>query len=375
MTSTCRIFPPTSAPHLKHALTYASQGWPVIPLHPIVNERCACSKANCRAAGKHPRVRHWPRAATTDATWVSREWGKCPDAGIGVVTGTASSLLVVDVDAATGGPQSLASLESQYGSLPETLTQTTGGGGKHHLFRMPGSPVRNSVGKLGPGLDVRADGGYIVVPPSTHASGRLYSWDDEPRNESVVTAPSWLVDLVQEPEPRKRLTVEIVREGERNSFLASEAGRLRRDGTSKSELLRALSELNIRCCTPELPLGEVREIAESVSRYRRGPAPGDPRHRYRDWLKTPEGPEDPATCHLLRTLTDYMDNKGGDCYPNIEDLAAVTKLSESTVRRRLKMAANAGWITRYQVPVSGGRFSYGYLLPDRWLRSPDGQRH
>ena len=76
-------------------------------------------------------------------------------------------LLVLDVDPGSGGPESLAALERSYDPLPRTTRSRTGGGGVHVFFRYPAEKeVRNSAGWLGLGLDVRGEGGYVVVPPS-----------------------------------------------------------------------------------------------------------------------------------------------------------------------------------------------------------------
>jgi hypothetical protein len=107
-------------------------------------------------------------------------------------------LLVLDVDADSNGEQSLAGLEQIHGSLPDTVTALTGGGGKHLFFRHPGGEVRNSAGKLGEGLDIRADGGYIVAPPSIHVSGRAYRWQEGHASGEVPLAdpPGWLLALL-----------------------------------------------------------------------------------------------------------------------------------------------------------------------------------
>jgi hypothetical protein len=99
-----------------------------------------------------------------------------PDTGIAVRTGAESGLVVLDVDPQHGGDDTLAELLAAHGVLPITVECFTGGGGRHIYFRHPGGEVRNSAGKVGPGLDIRGDGGYVVAPPSPHPSGRRYEW-------------------------------------------------------------------------------------------------------------------------------------------------------------------------------------------------------
>ncbi len=159
------------------ALYYVRKfGWRVFPLYEV-NEsgHCACGNTHCSSPGKHPRVKHGVLEATTDETRILMWWLLWPEANIGVATGKNSNIVVLDVDVARGGKASLAEWEAAHGKLPATLECETGGGGRHFYFAHPGWPVKNSV-DVAPGLDVRGDGGYVVVPPSTHSSGRVYKW-------------------------------------------------------------------------------------------------------------------------------------------------------------------------------------------------------
>src|SRR5262249_50855991 len=119
---------------------------------------------------------------------------------IAVRTGVTRTVL--DVDPAHGGRESLARLEAQYGPLPITPKVHTGGGGVHyHFAHVPG--LRNSAGKIAPGLDIRGEGGYVVAPPSTHGSGGAYRDDpDAPLFETLLaTMPEWLVSLASAGTP------------------------------------------------------------------------------------------------------------------------------------------------------------------------------
>ncbi len=152
---------PTALGHA--ALAYAARGWPVFP---------------CQ--GKIPRTPHGFQDATTDGTQIRQWWARWLDATIGVPTGVASGLVVLDIDPRHGGEESLATLIAAHGPLPETVESRTGGGGRHLFFQHPGGYVPNSSGRLGPGLDIRGDGGYVIVPPSLHASGQRYEWTRHP---------------------------------------------------------------------------------------------------------------------------------------------------------------------------------------------------
>ena len=90
-------------------------------------------------------------------------------------------------------------LLDEHGDIATAVVET-GGGGLHYWFRVPdGVEVRNSAGKLGPGLDVRGDGGYVIVPPSLHASGKRYAWRNESNANGIAPAPEWLLELVRKP--------------------------------------------------------------------------------------------------------------------------------------------------------------------------------
>jgi hypothetical protein len=118
------------------------------------------------------------RDATTDPEVIRAWWTRHPTANIGMATGSGSGLLVIDVDLDKGGFESLAALIHRYKEWPDTPTVRTGGGGIHFYFRFPeDAEIRNDVGrKLGPGIDVRGEGGYVLLPPSVHAKRRAYEW-------------------------------------------------------------------------------------------------------------------------------------------------------------------------------------------------------
>jgi hypothetical protein len=173
----------------------AWRGWPVLPCHHPAAGRCSCGDPRCPAPAKHPRVDRGLHAADTDPAVIERWWHRWPDANLAVRTGAApdgAGLVVLDIDPAHGGAASLAALTEAHGALPATLEVHTGGGGSHQYFAHPGRPVPNSAGRLGPGLDVRGDSGYVLVPPSRHVSGGRYRWLPGP----LALLPGWLTELV-----------------------------------------------------------------------------------------------------------------------------------------------------------------------------------
>jgi len=266
------------APLLRAALGCAQRGRPVFPLHSIRNGRCSCDKVDCESPAKHPRTRNGLKNATTDAKQIRRWWAQWPAANIGLVTGSASGLVVIDVDIHKGGDAGLHALEQRFGALPETLTARTGSGGKHLFFCHPGNGaiIKNAVGFLGAsGVDIRADGGYVVAPPSRNIAGP-YAWAT--RLKPAALPKNWLAALIQPPTPEDRTRRSTndaapghsIPKGERNARLASIAGSLRRRGATESTIAAALHAANADQCDPPLPRDEVEAIARSIARYDHG---------------------------------------------------------------------------------------------------------
>ncbi|MEO8698015.1 MAG: bifunctional DNA primase/polymerase [Acidimicrobiales bacterium] len=180
------------------ALGYALRGWPVFPCHALDRGACTCGHNDCASPGKHPRVRGGLNAATADSGTIARWWRHWPDANIAVRTGAPSGLVVLDIDPRHGGARSLHHLVQRYGPLPAAPRVRTGSGGWHLFFEHPNIRVRNSAGLIGDGLDIRGDGGYVIAPPSRHASGDSYAW--ERFTMELPSLPDWMHALVAEPE-------------------------------------------------------------------------------------------------------------------------------------------------------------------------------
>ena len=147
----------------------------------------------CEPGGKTPLTYNGLWDASADSRRIEAWWRRWPYANVGVPAGEHSGLLVLDVDPRDGGPQSLAALQRAHGPLPRTARARTGSGGAHFYFQYPaGEEVRNSAGRLGPGLDVRGEGGYVVVPPSRTRSA--YEWLDR----APPADPAWLLMCLRE---------------------------------------------------------------------------------------------------------------------------------------------------------------------------------
>lgn len=200
---------------LEHALAYARAGWRVMPLHHIgADGFCTCRPTErrpkagpeCPSPGKHPRIKTGRafEAATTDEAQIRAWWKKWPKANIGIATGQASRLAVVDIDGQKGFDTLAALLAAQGQELPATLMARSGrvGVGAHLYFACDDPSPSNS----GDGLDIRGDGGNLVAPPSMHISGQPYAWAN---TLPPVPMPPWLLhwfknrDREERPEASK----------------------------------------------------------------------------------------------------------------------------------------------------------------------------
>jgi hypothetical protein len=161
---------------LSAALDYAAQGWAVFP---------------CQSQSKEPATRRGFKDATTNPATIRRWWLAQPDYNVGVATGAVSGVLVLDVDGGVGA-ETLRDLEQRYGPLPGTACSITSSG--CHLWFSIDDAVPSTAGRLGAGLDIRADGGYVIAPPSVHPDGGVYRWLNA---TPPVAAPSWLVLLAR----------------------------------------------------------------------------------------------------------------------------------------------------------------------------------
>ena len=174
---------------LNEALYYASRGWHVVPVRP---------------AEKRPVWTDWPNLATTDPELIVQIWQNNPTYGVGIVTGRTSNIWVLDIDPDHGGSDSLADLENEHGELPDTLETITGSGGRHLIFKWPDNNINpgTNAGRLGPGLDIRAEGGFIVAPPTIHPNGRRYAWElsNDPHDGlRPAECPQWIYDRLDTP--------------------------------------------------------------------------------------------------------------------------------------------------------------------------------
>lgn len=247
---------------------YADLGWPVLPLFTVRNGRCTCGKKDCPNAGKHPigkLVPHGLLDATTDHAKIE-EWFEKTPANVGIVTGMRSKLDVGDVDPRNGGFESLAHVD-----LPPTRIVETGGGGLHYYYLADRELEQHELAK---GIDLKADGGYVVAPPSTHLNG-TYSWIDE----STPLAP--VPPLFRNGKhPKADSTGNIHIEPDSKEHIAQKLSTMHGQGTRHNELISlagyfanivpkpvALGILAIwgeHACEPPLDYSEIKEQVDDA---------------------------------------------------------------------------------------------------------------
>jgi hypothetical protein len=190
---------------LAAALDYTTtRGWSVFPAPPGTKQSYKSAEYSNGA----------PWGKTKDPKQIRRDWQKWPDANVGIPTGKDNGIWVVEADTAKGHPKlglvdgiaELRKLETTYNTLPHTLMAVSPSGSLHYYFKWPtnlpdGMTIINSASKIAPGIDVRAEGGMVIAPPSVKPVG-AYRWLND--GIPIADAPDWLIKLATAPETDKR---------------------------------------------------------------------------------------------------------------------------------------------------------------------------
>lgn len=244
---------------MQSALELAGLGYEVLP---------------CAPGGKEPNGKLVPKGcnnATTDEDQICQWWETEPDSNLAIKT---TEIVVLDLDPHPDGR------ENEWLSDPQKLQWLskspmvkTPRNGRHAYFRKPpGEPIRNSASKVASNVDIRALGGYIMAPPSV-VNGKPYEWlpgCELERPEELPVLPQEIIDLIEKPASREsRIYSESapIPSGQRNGFLTSRGGILRKLDFSCEAINASLQETNRERCQPPLSEDEVYKIAQSVSRY------------------------------------------------------------------------------------------------------------
>ena len=282
---------------------WALQGFYVFPVHKDT---------------KRPAIAAWPSAATRDPAQIATWWSKWPDANIGAHPG-ASGHAVIDVDVKDGQPgeASFAGLELMYGALPDTFAVRTASGGRHYWLCL--SECGNSTSRVSPAIDIKSQGGYVLMPGSSTAAGEYSAltetapapappaWADALRAstvreerkaaENVVTdtpeqvaeAQQYLDGLVKSDD----VAVEG-RGGNNRTFRL--AAMLRDMGLSLDAALDVIGPWNA-ACSPPWDAGELAAVFTNAYAYAQNDAgaksSSDPGGAGFACLPTPDGPAEP----------------------------------------------------------------------------------
>ena len=257
---------------LAHALEYLQLGYPVFPVCSPAMGQHRHGNAGCANPGKRPLVRweaYQERLPTINE--VRDWWTRWPTANIGMATGALSGVIVLDCD--SGDAKKLAMGEGGLDRTPAVFTGKPGG--THFWLAHPGETVSNFASRR-PGLDFRGDGGYVLVPPSLHASGARYRWVEATVGLGAAPVPAWLLamlrgqpDRADAGEPGAALDLEIavsgVPEGGRDDAMWRLACKLRND-----DLPRQYAEILVRqaarACVP--PFDEAVALEKVERAYR-----------------------------------------------------------------------------------------------------------
>jgi Bifunctional DNA primase/polymerase, N-terminal/Family of unknown function (DUF5906)/Primase C terminal 1 (PriCT-1) len=314
------------------ALAYAASGVAIFPIVPN---------------GKEPLVNGGFYAASTDIDVINGWWSRTPEANVGIRTGVANGIMVLDVDIKHGknGEVSLNGMENKYGKLPKTRRHRTWSGGYHLLFSIGSVLVPSSRDKIGSGLDIRADGGYVVGPPSV-VSGGVYVVENP--DVPVADAPEWLVKLaceVKEKVERVACSGEIP-EGGRNEHIFKFAIKCKKKGLSQDDALCRTLEENENC-SPPLGNSEVVRTVASAYKY--------------EVSEVPAEIEEMNKSHAAIFV-------GGSCYVMREIISTVTKQPD------FELLSTRGFKEFYcnqYVQIDGKKAQLG----DTWFHHPNRRQY
>lgn len=265
----------------EYALKYAQLGLEVFLVHYANNGRCSCQKESCQHIAKHPMTQNGFKDATTDENQINEWWTKYPQANIGIRTGQASDLFVLDIDERNGGMESFENLIIQVPGLLNLEPVITGGNGLHYYFSLQkGWPTEKCVNGIKGfhGIDFKGEGGYVVAPPSIHQSSNPYSFSDEVKTLQRPHLPSELLPILHGAKNQtgghQDLSAKIP-EGKRNPTLFQLAQTWHYQSDNADKILNQLRSENQRRCVPPLADPELQEITKNVKKYSSASMPWD----------------------------------------------------------------------------------------------------
>lgn len=275
------------------ALEYVDRGWSVLPVRPDE---------------KRPYMNNWLQYTHRRAPrrQVEQWFAALTGAGVGVVTGKVSGMVVLDVEADCPTP-----VEELLRRWPTRMVSRTGSGGAHLFYQYPQGVgrVSNRV-RIFEGADLRADGGFIVLPPTRHASGSRYGWVEQ---GAPGPFPRELLDMQAQPSSREgdgwiAEALRGVSEGGRNDTCARLAGYFFKKGLERDIVEALLQEWNERN-DPPMPAREVTTTVRSIERSHAMGGEQFTSVQFED-DRTPEERAEWSTFDVMR-MVDYVKGYGG----------------------------------------------------------------
>lgn len=256
---------PTVYDMLPYALQYAQAGLRVFPLSP-------CDKTPLRGTSGC-------KEATDDISQVTKWWSDNPFCNIGCATGNGIAVIDIDVGVDNNGVKkygedSIKQWQQENGQLPDTITAISGKGGRHLYYRT-GDKCSSKAGVI-PNVDIRADGGYIVLPPSMHPNGNRYRWDNGFDIAEIANANDNVYKLIGKSNTKSthnRISDNIIPEGSRNDTLYRMGCSMQGRGVDDDVIYKKLCNINNSQCKPPLEDNELLKIYNSVIQLPKGSRP------------------------------------------------------------------------------------------------------
>lgn len=311
------------------ALNYAKKGLAVFPLIP---------------KDKKPLTANGFKDATTDPDKINEWWTIHPNANIGIATGQISGGIVaidMDIDKEKGkdGYHTFTEwCKENYVMLPDSWLSITGRGGYHLIFKSL-FPVPSKIGWI-EDVDIRADGGYIVAPPSIHPNGTRYEWEQSPDDYALIDTSDIDVEYIMnsvivsgKPSTEPLKVPEEIPEGSRDETMFKLACKYQAMGMSDEAMLAALLAENEKRCKPPLTEKEIRRKVKQAQKYAKGESisikdNSDPVAKRKTYGKTRKAIEEEVTEHDLDmpTLDSFEERKKEWLVPDYIPKGCVTLL-------------------------------------------------
>jgi len=228
-----------------------------------------------------PLLKEWQKHASCDPDQILNWYENHKNCNWAPATGCASGYFIVDADAETGR-NTVLEWKNLYGDewFDTTFAVETGNGFQHYAAWPPGADIRNSAKKVAPGIDIRGENGYGLIPPSIHPSGKAYRFLNG-ENAPVLPLPAALLEKLEiiapanDVDDTSRRGFEIphlLPEGSRDSVVHKMASHLRRRGYPPDVIRVAIGTYNLNHCEPPMSEAQVEKIYQSVLKYKPGVA-------------------------------------------------------------------------------------------------------